>query len=62
MKYSGENKRSERKANKERLNRKARKNFKKDYRKGRNQTDIERREKRRQQLENETEFLNTGTG
>jgi len=62
VKYSGENKRSERKANKERLNRKARKNFKKDYRKGRNQTDIERREKRRQQLENETEFLNTGTG
>jgi len=61
LKYSEDSKRSERKTSRERLNRKARKNFKKDYRKFRNQEDIDRREKRKQQIENETEFLNTGT-
>jgi len=61
MKYT-DNSRSERKENKDLLSKKARKNFRKDLRKRRDDSKLrDRKERQHQKLENDDEFLNTGT-
>lgn len=61
VKYIGENNRSERKANREQLNRKAKKSFRKYFIEYKDKNNIIRREKRKQKLIDKSEFLNTGT-